>query len=90
MNLTRYERETIINFNEEDDDVSIYTRSKTIMSRMDKLVKKYPDTFKVNEEFEDGREYICHKKYVSVRAPRAMSERQKQRLAKVGFKSDKK
>jgi len=81
MSLTRYERETIINFNEEDDDVSVYTRSKTMMTKMDKLVKKFPDTFKINEEFEEGREYICHKKYVSIRPPRALSDKHKTQLS---------
>ena len=40
MNLLKEERETIINFTEADTMATVYTRSRSIMSRMDKLCKK--------------------------------------------------
>jgi hypothetical protein len=71
MTLSRYERETIINFNEEETECNIYTRSKAVKNKIEKLVKKFPDIYKVDEIFEDeGIAFTCDKKYISIRAPR--------------------
>jgi hypothetical protein len=74
MSLTRQERETIINFNEEDDTCSIFSFSKPIQNKMNKLVSRFPNEFSVGEVLGQGIEYICNKKYVSIRPPRKVSE----------------
>lgn len=40
MNLSKYERETHINFTEADDTAIVYTCSKPIMNRLDKICEK--------------------------------------------------
>ena len=37
MHLTRYERETTIHFNEAEDTAIVYTCSKPVMNKLDKL-----------------------------------------------------
>lgn len=39
--LTKYEQETIINFNAGSTDAIVYTRDKTIIKRFDALVTTY-------------------------------------------------
>ena len=86
-NLTKEERETIINYNEENADCNIYTRSRSIKTKMDKLVKKFPKLFIVDEVFEDGgASYFCDKKYVKIVPPRPMTKKQKAHLATIGYK----
>ena len=46
MKLTRYEQETIINFNAQDQMAILYTRDPAVMRKVDSLVIEYPDTFK--------------------------------------------
>ena len=38
INLTRYERETVVIFNEAEPDAELYTTSAVTMRKMDKLV----------------------------------------------------
>ena len=44
MKLTRYEQETIVNFNAEEPDAIVYTRDKAVMRQLDTLVTEYPDS----------------------------------------------
>ena len=46
MRLTRYEQETIINFNAEDKTATLYPRDPAVMRKVDALVIEYPDTYK--------------------------------------------
>jgi len=86
-NLTKEERETIINYNEEDTDCNIYTRSRSVKTKMDKLVKKFPKLFIVDEVFVDGgASYFCDKRYVKIHAPRIMSKKQKDHIQTIGYK----
>jgi len=40
MKLTRYEQETIVNFNAEEPDAIVYTRDKAVMRQLDALVHR--------------------------------------------------
>ena len=53
--LSKYERETIISFNEEETEAVLYTASPIMMRKMDKLVKKSPDLFR---ELPEHRQYL--------------------------------
>ena len=44
MGFTRLEMETIVNFNEEEPHTEIYTASKQIIRKLDKLCERFPDT----------------------------------------------
>ena len=74
MKLTRYEQETIINFNAEDSDATVYTRDKTVMRQLDALITEYPDIFKCIGETDIDKTYLMPKSRISYRKPRRISE----------------
>jgi hypothetical protein len=42
MKLSRYEQETVINFNAGEDTATLYTRDKAVMRKVDALVIEFP------------------------------------------------
>ena len=90
--LSRYEMETVINFNAEEKTATVYTRDKSILRRIDALCQGFPDIFKVIAEDSISRTYEVPKKLIKVAAPRVMSDEQKEelraRFAKVREASD--
>ena len=42
MKLSKYEQETIINFNEEETEASIYTHNAKLKERLKMMAEKYP------------------------------------------------
>ena len=43
MNLTKYEQETIINYNNEEKTASVYTHDKALIRKLDKKLGEIPD-----------------------------------------------
>lgn len=90
MRLTKYEQETIINWNRADDEGSIYTFDPDLKRRLALFAKEHPECCKLERTTKEGSvTYTINKKRLSVRltAPyseerrRASSERAKsQRL----------
>ena len=78
MKLTRYEQETIVNFNAEEPDAIVYTRDKAVMRQLDALVTEYPDIFKCIGETDIDKTYEMPKSFVSYRKPRRLSEEQRE------------
>lgn len=74
MKLTRYEQETIINFNAQDQIATLYTRDKAVMRQLDTLVTEYPDIFKCIGETDIDKTYSIPKSRISCRKPRRISE----------------
>lgn len=70
MDLTKYERETVVVFNEAEKDAELYTASQPVIRRMDSLVEKYP-VFSVVKQDEVSKTYRFPKKYFKVRKPSA-------------------
>ncbi len=77
MKLTRYEQETIINFNAEEDMASVYTRDTSVMRVLDTLVNEYPDTYKCIRVTDIDKTYVMPKSVVSYRKPRNISAEQR-------------
>lgn len=77
MKLTRYEQETIINFNAGDQTATLYTRDTAVMRKVDALVAEYPDVYKCIGETDIDKTYEMPKSFVSYRKPRRLSEEQK-------------
>ncbi len=77
MKLTRYEQETIINFNEQDQMATLYTRDQAVMRKVDALVIEYPDIFKCIGETDIDKTYEMPKSAVTYRKPRRLSEEQR-------------
>ena len=74
MKLTRYEQETIINLNAQDQMATLYTRDPAVMRKVDALVIEYPDTFKCIGETDIDKTYSMPKSRISYRKPRRISE----------------
>ena len=87
MKLTRYEQETLINFNAQDQMATLYTRDPAIMRQVDALVIDYPDIFKCIGETDIDKTYEMPKSVVTYRKPRKLTDEQReaarQRLEKV-------
>ena len=77
MKLTRYEQETIINFNAGDQTATLYTRDPAVMRKVDALVTEYPDTFKCIGETDIDKTYEMPKSVVTYRKPRRLSDEQR-------------
>ena len=69
MKLSRYELETIINFNEEEDTASVYTHNNKLREKLLRLSKKHPDEIRVEQKRRDAATFIVPKSCVSVREP---------------------
>jgi len=82
MRLTRYEQETIINFNAGDQTATLYTRDPAIIRKIDALVIKYPDTYKCIGETDIDKTYEMPKSFVCYRKPRRLSEEQREAARK--------
>lgn len=83
--LTRYEQETIINFNEDEKTASIYTCKKSLMKKLQQYCIDYPEQFKLTKQDDYSMWFQCPKKYVAIRKPIILSEETKERLKKSGF-----
>lgn len=86
-NLTKYEMETVVNYNAAEQTATVYTRDKSVMRRLDRLVADYPDTYKLINQTDIDKTYSMPKTYVNYRKPRVLSDKQKeqarQRMSKL-------
>jgi len=75
--LLRCEQETIVTTDAETKIASVYTADPVYIRKLDALVKKFPDTYKVVKEDELSKTYEFPKKLLSFRQPRVLTEEQK-------------
>lgn len=76
MKLTRYEQETILNYNAGEQTATLYTRDRAVMRKLDTLVVDFPNTYSLTRQDEVSKTYSFPKSYVSYRKPKKMSEEQ--------------
>ena len=76
--LTKYEKESIINYNAGEQTATVYTRDKTVMRKLDKLVADFPDTYKLINQTDIDKTYSMPKSYVTYRKPRKLSDAQRE------------
>lgn len=79
-NLDKYERETIINFNEAEPTASVYTFNRSLQSKLNKLLSSNPD-ISLKYSDEERAEYIVPKKWIKVSPPRQVNLTDEQRAA---------
>ena len=79
-NLTKYEQETIINYNNEEKTASIFTYDRSLIRKLDKRLPDYPDITVVHRG-EDWAEYSLPKKWLKVGFPRQLSDEQRAEMA---------
>ena len=79
MELSLYERETIINYNEGEPTANIYTHNKALRRTLDKLAQQRPEDCRVDRVGHGGAaaDYTIPKAWVKIRPPRVASEAQK-------------
>ena len=82
MKMTRYEQETVINFNAGEKNATLYTRDPAVIRKVDALVTEFPDTFKCINETDIDKTYEIPKTSVTYRKPRKISEAQRNAVRK--------
>ena len=79
--LTKYEMETTINFNEEEDYATCYTHNKALQRKLDVLAKNSSVVIMVRE-CEGAKTYKVPKKWVKVSPPKQYSEKTREEMIK--------
>ena len=75
MKLTKYEKETIVNFNEGENEASIYTFNADLKRRLAEFSKKYPAMCRMESSTTEGSvTYIMDKSRLSIRLVPPYSE----------------
>ena len=75
MKLSKYEQETIINFNAGERNATLYTRDRKVM---DVLVSRYPEVYHLDCQTNIDKTYSFSKSCVKYRKPRTLSEAQRE------------
>ncbi len=89
MKLSRYEQETVVNYNAGEQTATLYTRDKAVMRKLDTLVADFPDTCKLTGQDEVSKTYSFPKSHVSYRKPRAVSTERRERARQMMIKRNK-
>ena len=78
--LSRYEQETIICYNEEEETANVYTHNNKLAVKLKRLAEKYPDKVKQDRREHRGAvSYTVPKRCVSVREPYSDARREADR-----------
>lgn len=72
-----YEKETVINFNNAEQNASCYTLNTHKRQMLLNLVEEYPDDVKIISKRDDMVEVTFPKKWVKIRPPRKLTEEQR-------------
>ena len=88
-NVTKVERETIVNFNEAEDTAVIYTFNNDLKKRLAAFAKKYPDLCKltVNDADFGSVTYEIQKSRVSIRLVAPYSEERRKAASEYAKKN---
>ena len=78
--LTRYEMETIVSYNDEEREADVYTASKQVTRKLDKLCEQYPDTYRCVKRNPLQATYRCPKSHIRFGAPTSEARRQACRM----------
>jgi len=82
--LTRYEQETLINFNAGEKMATVYTREPAVIRQMDALVTEYPQTFRCIFETDIDKTYEQPKRDITYRKPRRITSEQR-KMARINM-----
>lgn len=84
MALLKYERETVIVFNEEDRFATVETFNTSMRKKLNRLSKEYPDDFRCIKEDENigCSKYEIPKRYIRIGSPRSVSDEQREAMSK--------
>lgn len=80
--LTKYEKETIVLFNEGEDTASIYTFNVGLRKRLAEFSKKNPDLCRLEKSCNQGGvTYILDKSRLSIRLLPPYSEERRRKIS---------
>ena len=80
--LTKYEKETIVLFNEGEDTAHIQTYNAGLRKRLAAFSKKYPDLCRLEKSYEQGGvSYGLDKSRLSIRLQPPYSEERRQKAS---------
>ena len=84
MELSLYEQESIVSFNEAEKSASVYTHNKALLRKLERLARDRPEECGLVKLSRGGRaaDYIVPKAWVKITPPRIASEAQKAALIK--------
>ena len=74
--LTKYEMETILNYNEAENMASVYTHNVGLMNKLRGLMEEYPEVKLVRQDY-DMLEVEVPKRWIKVSPPKRISEETK-------------
>lgn len=80
MNLSRYEKETVINFNDEEKKAIVYTCNSKLIEKLISYCDKHKDKFKLICQDKISATFEIDKKLISIRQPRIYTDEQKEKL----------
>ena len=77
--LSRYEQETIINYNEDDKTAGVYTHNRALRRKLEQCAEERPEECKLKRVSREGDavDYILPKSWVKIKPTRILSEAQK-------------
>ena len=80
--LTKYEKETIILFNEGEDKATIYTYNAGLRNRLAAFSKKHPDLCRLEKSCDQGGvSYVLDKSRLSIRLQPPYSEERRRKAS---------
>lgn len=79
-NLTPYEKETIITYNNEEGSANVFTYHRALQNKLNKLVGSSPDITLVRQD-DEFAEYIVPKSWIKVSPPPKRNLTDEQRTA---------
>ena len=80
MKLTKYEKETIINYNQAESTATIYTHDAALKRRLAKYSKQYPELCKPDKQTREGSvSSVIDKSRLSIRLLPPISEERRKR-----------
>lgn len=72
VSLSRYERETIINFNEEEKTADVYTHSPALKQRLKMMANKFPEDVQlIGKNGAGGITYRVAKRLIHISLPKS-------------------
>ncbi len=77
IRLSKYEQETIINFNEEDDYADVYTFNHKMIQKLEKMAAEFPEDCSLKEKTNYGAyRFVVNKRLVLIHKPRSKAWRE--------------
>ena len=79
--LTAYEQETVINFNDSESEMTIYSCSPKEIKELKELCKKYPDHYKIESQDRCSIIVATNKANFRLKKPRSLSQEHKNKIS---------